>query len=122
MDTQDFISKIKPLIMGGYYASKKALEIIDSSDDKTTPLAIYKLNQSIYYMSSAKALYLSQVKQTRYELDDIFSTYELYLEEFTNSVITNHNHGHTNSYFNTFAEAVDFIKNTIASYELDNNF
>ncbi len=112
MEYDDKIESIKILMREAAWSAKNCHEILFQNDNskKDELIAAIYLNKAISLMASAKAVYISDYENLAHsEVENIFSEFSLFEDEFLNNLRTNHSHQHTDLKFRDFKSAYESL-------------
>lgn len=103
---------LKQVISSAFRASEQAHKILfkNLNSKQNELIAATYINKAISLISTAKAIYMSNIEQLeRDEIEDIFHTFDVFESEFLTNLSTDHSHQWTDIEFDKFKEAVQFF-------------
>lgn len=102
------------LLTDAYYSSKTFHDILfkDAFDERKQIKSAIFLNKAISLMASAKAIYVSDYENLeKYDIDQIFISFNEFEDEFLECFATDHPHQWTDIQFNRYEESIKpFLK------------
>lgn len=110
------IEFLKTNISKAYSSANIAHEVLfkDTHDRDNEIIASILLSEAISIISSCKAVYFSNFELLQNAtVENIFSKFDTYSNEFLRNVSTNHSHQWTDIEFINFKEAVPYLVETI---------
>lgn len=104
------IENLKMIISEALQVSEQAHKILfkDSTNKQNELIASTYINKAISLMSSAKAIYISNIEDLeRSEVEDIFHYFDVFESEFLSNLSTDHSHQWTDIEFKQFKNSVE---------------
>ena len=104
------IQAIKNFIYSAYTSAKEANNILfrDINNKCDELIAAAYINQAISFVLSCKALYYSNLKELENtNIEDIFSTFDIFSNEFLTNLSSSHSHQWTDIEFNSFKDSIE---------------
>lgn len=104
------INYIKQIIYDALKSAEKSHSILfkDSFNKQNELIATTYLNKAISLISTAKAIYISNIeKLEKAEVENIFHTFDVFESEFLENLSSNHSHQWTDIEFQKFKESVE---------------
>jgi len=104
----ELTEKLRGLTLSAMFSIESANEVIFKDfENKETRCLVY-LYRAINYISDAKMLYLMNQVLWRDDIDSFFSQFNVFIDEITRNIATNHSHQWTDIEFKKLAEIYDF--------------
>ncbi|GEQ22247.1 hypothetical protein CBU02nite_27530 [Clostridium butyricum] len=108
-NSQKQVEVVKKLLKDTFNASAKANEILFKNylNKHDEFIASIFLNKAIAIVASCKAIYYSNLENLEDDrVENIFSKFDIFNNEFLNNISTGHSHQWTDIEFNSFKDSV----------------
>lgn len=108
-EVMEIIDILKQNTFYGMEHSKSANDQIFSDSENKVLKAIAELNLATHYFAVAKSIYFSNYSELgRHEIDEVFRKFDVYVEEITRNICTNHSHQWSDIEFQALASTYEF--------------
>lgn len=106
------IEYIKQTLRYALLTSTEAHKILfkNSNNKQNELIATTYLNKAISLISTAKAIYISNIEELEsYDVEHIFNTFDIFESEFLTNLSTDHSHQWTDIEFERFKDSVELF-------------